>query len=55
MVFSTKDRKVKKLGLFKVAVLLEFTGKPQTLETLGWILIRFLLVRLQQLCHIYEN
>ena len=48
MVFSTKDRKLKKLELFKVPVLLVITGKPQTLAcdisgTQGWKLdfIRF--------------
>ena len=30
MVFSAKDRKVKKLELSKVPVLLVITGKPQT-------------------------
>ena len=46
MVFSTSDRKFKKLELFKVPVLLVITGKPQTLArdisgTQGQILILF--------------
>ena len=61
LLLMTKSYKSKKLELFKVTVLLVIRDKPQTLaqDILGTpyrMLIQvFLLVCLQQLCHICEK